>query len=234
MQLSYLACFVFLSARIQSGWLSAPKPPGRGEWVLGGLKAFVGTDRDKTEGMRGQARAVVTDGPSLRERKGEWGNVGVAGQFKKGHLEQEFLLFSPPWSHCSKSSSGLPFLIVELFSAMCHILYLLHYKIFSKAKTAVVILCIQIYRFIRLISTTLASLYQPPQHVKELYCIIDPYQMQLCDSFHHNATTSSCNHVGWACLCALLSDNSFLENVQTQWSNDYIILSMLMQQTIMC
>lgn len=100
---SYLAPCVFSGAKIQQGWLSAPKPPGRGEWVLGGLEAFVGKDRDKTEGMRGPAQAVVTGGAFSGR-----GVVGVAGTFKKRRPAKEFLLFYPPWGYYWKSSSGLP------------------------------------------------------------------------------------------------------------------------------
>lgn len=43
-------------------------------------------DKDKVDGIRGQAQAVMTGGPSLgggREERVCWGGVGVAETFKK-------------------------------------------------------------------------------------------------------------------------------------------------------
>lgn len=55
------------------------------------MEAFVGKDRDKTEGMRGPAQVVVTGGAFSGR-----GVVGVAGTFKKRRAAKEFLLFYPP------------------------------------------------------------------------------------------------------------------------------------------
>lgn len=79
MHLSYLDSYVFSSARTQSESLSAPKPPGRGAQVQGGLQAFVEANRDKTEGMRGTSSGCGDRWAFTGSE--EWGGVGVADYF---------------------------------------------------------------------------------------------------------------------------------------------------------